>query len=260
MKRELEYLQALGLSEIEAKIYEGLLEKGQTTIMELANHIGLKRITTHFNVERLIEMGLVVQTRKGSRRQIIAEQPDKLESLIRQRESEVRDLRSQLPLVLDKLQRLRSSAMSSAEDVGILYYEGERGFKDVCQRSLDYANKEILFISKLSQWHQVYTYEYDQEYYIPTRLERDIQLRLLLPQSDKDWEGFGTDTSLLREARILPDVDNFMTTFIIYGSEVAIMLSVQPYTAIVVRNKEVTDSFRKLFYQLWGISRSAPMK
>ena len=73
MKKITDYLQELGLTEIEAAVYQGLLETGPTTVKNLADHIGIKRITTHFNVESLIEKGLIIQTKSGTKRQIIAE-------------------------------------------------------------------------------------------------------------------------------------------------------------------------------------------
>jgi predicted transcriptional regulator len=59
MKRIVDYLQQLGLSDIEAQLYKGLLEAGSTTIMDLANHVNMKRITVHFNIENLMKKALI---------------------------------------------------------------------------------------------------------------------------------------------------------------------------------------------------------
>lgn len=124
IKKVIDYLQKIGLSELEAKLYNGLLETGTTTVMELANHVGIKRITAHFNIERLIEMGLVSETRKGARRQIVAEGPERLEGLIQKREEELQGLKSQFPLVADLFNT--SPGKQTPNEVAVSFYEGKK--------------------------------------------------------------------------------------------------------------------------------------
>lgn len=254
MKKTTDLLKSLGLSEIEAKLYQGLLEMGSTTIMELASYVGIKRITAHFNIESLIAKGLVVQTKHGARRQIVAEPPEKISSLIEAKERAISEMKANLPELISSLTSKYKATTNAIEDVGILYYEGEKGFKEVCQRSLDYADGEIKFISNLGEWHKVYTEEYDKTHYIPTRLGKKIRLKLLVPSIEKAKYSEVDNEKLLREVRHLPNLSSFKTTLIIYGDEVSIMLSVKPYIAIVIRDEELSRTFKLLFDQLWGIS------
>src|SRR5947207_694165 len=69
--------------------------------------------------------------------------------------------------------------------VEVKYYQGEKGFKEVCQRSLDNAKDEILFISNPEEWYKGFTDEYDKEYYIPSRLKRNLGVRTLVSQGEK---------------------------------------------------------------------------
>lgn len=254
MKKTTELLKSLGLSEIEAKLYQGLLEMGSTTIMELANNVGIKRITAHFNIESLIAKGLVVQTKHGARRQIVAEPPEKITSLIDAKERAISEMKANLPDLISILSSSYKAANNAIEDVGILYYEGEKGFKEVCQRSLDYADGEISFISNLGEWHKVYTEEYDKTHYIPKRLSKKIRLKLLVPAIEKTKYSELDNKRFLREVRHLPKLPNFKSTLIIYGDEVSIMLSVKPYIAIVIKDAQLSETFKLLFCQLWEIS------
>lgn len=61
----------------------------------------------------------------------------------------------------------------------VTHYIGELGFKSVCQRSIEYADDEILFLTDILEWYKVYTAEYDNNYYIPKRLEKNIALKML---------------------------------------------------------------------------------
>ena len=134
MKKITDYLQELGLTEIEAVLYQGLLEIGSTTVMELAKHTGIKRITVHFNIKNLIDKGLVVQTIQGARRQIMAEPPERLEYLIEQKENQLHTLRNDFEDIIKTL--LTSSQQQAGEHIHVEYYEGKN--------TVQYVYKEIL--------------------------------------------------------------------------------------------------------------------
>ena len=127
MKKVTDYLQQLGLTEIEAKVYSGLIEKGPSSVKNLADHIGIKRITTHFNVQSLITKGLIVQTVHGSRRQIIAEPPERLQYLIEQKEKNVIQLKNEFSDFVKILKNDLSKPKIEEQKVEVKYYEGKNG-------------------------------------------------------------------------------------------------------------------------------------
>jgi sugar-specific transcriptional regulator TrmB len=253
-----DYLKKLGLSEIEASIYKGLLEKGSCSIMELANYLGMKRITVHFNVENLIKKGLIAQTKIGARRRIIAEAPEKLSFLLKQQEENLKSLQEDFPTALKAMSSLfNKNSQVSLEDVEVLYYKGSDSFKQVSQRSIDNAKDEILFISNLDQWYNIYTKDLDEKYYIPERLKRDIKLKILTFESDKTKSLRTEDKKLAREIKFLPKEMNFNTTIMIYGEEVSLMISHKPYNSIVIRDKDFHKTFSNIFNALWLIAEKS---
>lgn len=144
MKKVVDYLQELGLTEIEAKVYQGLFETGPTTVKDLAEHIKLKRITTHFNVENLIEKGLITQTTVGSRRQIVAEPPDKLDYLIDEKENQLHSLRNDFENIVQTLST--TSSQQAGEHIQIEYYEGKNAVQSVYKEILK-AKKIYAFVN-----------------------------------------------------------------------------------------------------------------
>lgn len=124
------YLRKLGLSELEAKLYQGLLEKGSTTVKGLAEHVGIKRITAHFNIEGLIQKGLISETRDGARRKIVAERPENLEVLVEQRVEEAKEIRKTFPEMIKAIDELGSN-MKEGQDMMIKYFRGKRSVKNV---------------------------------------------------------------------------------------------------------------------------------
>ena len=178
-KTVLGYLQEFGLNDKEITIYLTLLKSGPSTIMDLARKTGIKRSTTHNNVEELIKKGLVSQTNYGERRMVIAENPEKLKFLLEQRKWEVSRLETNMDQIVGEIFQIVPKARENTLSE-VKYYIGERGFKEVCQRSLDKAKGEIMFISNLPEWHKVYTKEYDEHHYVPTRMKRKLGRKKLI--------------------------------------------------------------------------------
>lgn len=145
MKKLINYLKQLGLTELEAKLYEGLLELGPSSVMELAKYTGIKRITVHFNINNLIEKGLVAQTIQGSRRQITAESPEKLEYLIEQEENKIKKIRSDFSVIMQTISN-NLSRTKTGENIQIKYYEGKKALESVYKKVLT-AKKIYSFVN-----------------------------------------------------------------------------------------------------------------
>ncbi len=138
IKKITDYLKELGLTEIEASLYQGLLEIGPTTVMGLSEHIGIKRITTHFNIKNLIDKGLVAQTIQGARRQIMAEPPERLEYLIEQKENQLHNLRNDFDDIVKAIST--TSQQKTSENIQIEYYEGKNAVQSVYKEILKAKN------------------------------------------------------------------------------------------------------------------------
>lgn len=153
MKKVTDYLQELGLTEIEAALYQGLLETGPTTIMNLAEHVGIKRITAHFNIESLIAKGLVSQIIQGARRQIAAEPPERLEYLVEKKVEDVKHLENKFP---DFLQTIGSfiQVKEPGEKITIRYYDDKKAVQSIYEEMLK-ADKVHSFIN-LDKYYEVF--------------------------------------------------------------------------------------------------------
>lgn len=153
MKKIIDYLQQLGLSEIEAILYKGLLETGATTVKELSEHVGIKRITAHFNIERLIERGLVTQIKKGMKRNIVAEPPERLSDLLKQKEQEVELMKNSLQDTLSSLYSIIPSGKDT-NGVEVKYYEGKKNVQAVYQETL--LSNEVHSFVNLDKYYEIF--------------------------------------------------------------------------------------------------------
>ncbi len=119
-----EFLEEFTLSEREVVIYLTLLKTGPNTIMNLARETGIKRSTTHNNVEELIKKGLVSQTNYGERRMVVAEDPEKLKFLMDKKKWRMKKLEENLPGVIDRINQMVPEAKEK-NIIDVKYYEGK---------------------------------------------------------------------------------------------------------------------------------------
>ncbi|MFH1236610.1 MAG: helix-turn-helix domain-containing protein [Parcubacteria group bacterium] len=87
-----EILEALGLSPNEAKIYESLVERGESTISQVAVAAKIHRRNAYDAIERLIEKGLCFQIFSHTENRYNAVDPDKLVELYAEREQRLREI------------------------------------------------------------------------------------------------------------------------------------------------------------------------
>lgn len=248
------FLMDFGLTEKEISLYLTLLKTGPNTIMNLARETGIKRSTTHNNIEELIKKGLVSQTNYGERRMVIAEDPGKLEFLLEQKKWGMKKLEDNLYNVVKMINESVPNA-ARKNKVEVKYYEGEKGFKEVCQRSLDYSKGEVLFISNPDEFKKVGIDKFDENFYIPYRLRKNIKVKALLTHSPEAESIRQFDEKQMRETKFLEGIALFKSTLMIYGDEVSIMASKEPNLSIVISSEEIATTFKNLFEALWSYSK-----
>jgi sugar-specific transcriptional regulator TrmB len=252
MKQVNEYLKQLGLSDIESKLYLGLLETGSTTVMELANHVGIKRITAHFNVENLIQKGLVTETRKGARRQIVAEDPEKLQVLLDEKEISLRQLKNILPNVIQTITRELPKKSQTAEDVNVRYYEGKKGVKTIYEEVL--SAQEVRSYVNLDKVYGIFP--------------ENVELFMTAMKENKDlkiWEIVEKSNTAERNTGMWAQSDQYRFKFapenlhlyaadvMIYDGKVAVVNVTENASGVIFVNKDFYETSKNIFDFLWGI-------
>jgi sugar-specific transcriptional regulator TrmB len=250
------FLAKLGLNKNEIKIYLSLNSYGDMNIADINRTSTVPRTSITRNIEKLMQKGLVTSFTKNSEKKYKAETPNKLESIIRDKEimlesrlSTIKALRNEVDDAIEIFKSERKSGQN--EKIEVKYYEGIKGFRDAHDRTLDFAEDEILFFSNHDKWRKVLDVEYDNKYYVPKRVSKGIKNRSLVLKNKLGKELAVTSKNNLREVKFLPSEFNFETTFIIYKGNVSIMIADKPYTAINIKSKEVYKTFVNIFDYIW---------
>ncbi len=141
MKNINDYLEQLGLSKIEAKMYVTLLKSGSVSVHDLAETIEVKRTTAYLYIDQLVEKGLVVKVVKGARKMVQANEPKvSLEYLLKRKIQSAKDLENDFPTMLQSITTSHPQS-PDVEDAEIKYYKGKNGVKKIYEEAL--KSKEI---------------------------------------------------------------------------------------------------------------------
>lgn len=233
-------LSQLGLSPIEATLYEALVRGGVMTISNLAKTAQLYRPQVYKYLPKLIEKRLVLESRHGRRTVYSAESPHQLEKLADNVRHEVN---AQLPGILAMY------SVSTTRPI-VQYFEGEQGIRRVYED----------LVSTLKKGDSFYRYESPRNYkairkYIPNeykvrfRDNAEVDRYIITNEITKQKKL----QRLGRWIKIVPakyDLFDYDISQLIYGDKVA-FIDFRSHTATLIENPVFAEFQRKIFKLLF---------
>lgn len=227
-------LQKLGLTESESKVYLALLELGPSLAGTISRKTGIHRRNIYDITERLIEKGLIGYILKNNRRLFEAANPERLKEILDEKQKELQESLGDLMFLYEKTKEKQETN----------FYKGIEGLKTVFQDQLD--SKEILILGASQSAFEVLPFYF--EWYDKDRVEKKIKARIIA--SEKLSKKIP-----LSEIRYLPQKYANPLAINIYGNKVAIILWKKEPLAIVIKEKEIADSYRQYFELMWKVAR-----
>jgi len=122
------FLTSLGLSSHEAKVYQILIQNGVLTTLEVSRRVGLPRTSVYRMLESLKVQGLVEEVVEQYKTKVQAVAPDQLELLVKRKEEEAAELRTQLPTTTDLIY---GSQTLKQPGTRVLFYRGIEGIRQM---------------------------------------------------------------------------------------------------------------------------------
>ncbi len=230
--------EVFGLTRMEAKIYDALLELGPSLAGLITRKSGIHRRSVYDALERLIQKGLVGYIVKNNRKYFEATNPERLVDLLKEKEATVREL----------LPQLQAKYKQQKEKSETIFYRGKNGLKNIFEDQLAVA-KEILIISASSLAKEVLRYYFQS--YDKRRVQKKIKIKLLYSGKERRERNIK-----LAEVKYLPkDYDN-PASMNIYADRVAIIhWSKENPFVILIRDKEIAEGYKSHFNLLWKIAK-----
>ncbi|MEI7579647.1 MAG: helix-turn-helix domain-containing protein [bacterium] len=244
------FLKQFGLSEIESKLYLGLLELQETTILELSKYTKLKRTTVHTNIENLIDKGLIIQSKNKLRRSILPETPEKIVMLLEQKKRELNYLETKLPHFIKEIEKIKILEKPT-QQTNIKYYQGINGvrsiYKDVVktQELRSYVN-----ISKIFEM-----FPENPQLFPSSAKKGNLKIwKEIVDESSKAMEYIKTFKHHLYQYKFFPKKWNVsLFDYMIYDGNIAIISGYDKVSGVVICNKSSAENAKVIFDMMWDL-------
>lgn len=226
-------LEDLGMSENEIKIYLFLLRTGTSTAPQISKSTRIDKATVYRDLSSLMAKGFASEIIIKNVKSYSAAHPNKLLE-----KSEM--LHLQIEKMIPDLIKLTSMQITNAQ---VELYQGREGikfiFQDILNDGLPYLHigPGEIFIEEISE---IYT-----KIWIAQAEKKGISGRLLIPRHDR------VPLTKYEEVRNLPNELASLIATVVYGEKTVLFVMTNPAYVVLVRNKEVADSYRKIFEYIW---------
>lgn len=240
-------LKELGLSEAEINLYSVSLELGQTSIVNIARHMGISRPNVYKVIAGLEGHGLAKFSDKGKyARAFLVESPTVVLEMIRKKREAMTEIDHSLVSALPSLVTKYHQGQTPTK---VKVLEGKEQFLKIFDQSLEEENKNIMYFGAAHEFIGFISWTAEKDW-IKRRLKKNIFLQaLLLPSEDTETLRL-KDKEELRETRILKGAWPFLTSFQLFGSKVIIWQPKAPL-AVVIEDQYIVEMMKSMFDLIW---------
>ncbi|MBI5466511.1 MAG: hypothetical protein HY974_04455 [Candidatus Kerfeldbacteria bacterium] len=239
-----EVLEKFGLGDKEIAVYRALLKLGPSPVRKVGTEAAVNRGTTYDILKSLKEQGLVSYYHKEKHQYFVAEDPNKLYDLLKQKGEVLKDLKLELQTIVPQLRSMRTVV---EEKPLVTYYDGVQGIRTILQDVLETVNeepvKEYYVYSSASMRNYLYAGFPD---FNDERLGRNIKVKVIAL-------GKGGEMAGLDERRWLTQDAGTPTYTIIYAGRLAMMSTNSqglPIGLIIV-DRGIYETQKLIFIDLW---------
>ncbi|MDP3983284.1 MAG: helix-turn-helix domain-containing protein [bacterium] len=240
-------LNLLDISNKEYVVYKSLLKQGPVSIRELAADTKINRGTTHEILRELVKKGLVCYQMGGARKRYLAESPQKLINLAKEKEIEIKQLISSLGTKV--IPELEASKITGSSPT-VKYYEGEEGIEkvllDILQSVENTKDKTYYAYSALP----IRKYLYQQfPNFTKQRINKGIKVNVIALGKG------GEEVQLAQRKWIQNSSSSSSSYIIIYADKYAIISITEdelPY-AVIIEESGLVQTQKIIFQSLWSL-------
>jgi len=234
-----EYIKKTGLTENEAKVYITLLEFGPNPAGAISRKSGLHRRVIYDTTEMLIKKGMIGYIQKNNKKLFQASNPNRILEMIKEKEESIKDI---LPYMLSFYNKTKEKEETN-------FYKGKNGLKTVFEDQIE-EGKEILILGASPLAYEIMEFYF--HWFDKKRVVDKIKTRIIFNKLKKEK----IKKIPLSEVRYLPEKYSSPLAVNIYGDKVAIILwSKENPLAIVIKQKEIAEGYKKYFELMWKSAR-----
>lgn len=246
--------ESLGLSPNEGKIYESLIEHGESSVSDIAIAAKIHRRNAYDAIHRLIDKGLCFQIFSSTENRYNAVDPNKLLELIVEKEKRLRE-------ALPALEKKFSDRVAPEEAYIYRGLEGQKNFwRDIVrvgQDSWSIGAKGQWFDPRLEASRQAFFKEANRKH-ISFRLLFDHEVNVKMPDFPKTYPA-KLDYRFLPQEYSTNSILSIFGDYVVTSSTGAILRKLEENAVFfIIHSKALAESHRRWFQYMWD--RSTPPK
>lgn len=233
-------IEQLGYPPSEVRLYLAALDMGESTITDLASKVGMPRTSVSGILEDMLKRGLMHNYIKRKRKYWVAENPEKLMILLKEREAALKSI----------MPELQAKRFSHGGRFVVQIYNGPTQIKLIMDDVID-TKHHILAIVSWDEWKVLLGNEFVEDF-IERRVQHFLKVRLLTGHTASADELKKADEQNLRHTRFLPPNTAINNSIFIYGNKLAIIsLNKRQPMGIVIDDLEIAHTAEVMFEALW---------
>ncbi len=233
-----------GLSVRELSVYRLLLAEGELMASAIAKKTGIIRTNAYDVLNSLVKKGIVSYMVRNGKKYFRSTEPEKLLDYIDAQRRDLEETKDEIAKILPSLRAVDASSERPIIEI----YEGKEGMKTILAMSVRESlrtRKEILGISVQQQKCRELAGPYHARWYAD-REKRRIKSRYLMPSHERIIPVQHTSFKRLPRAAKNP------SEIFIFGDITAqFLFTGNLFTAIVIKDKAITQTYRDYFDFLW---------
>ncbi|MEI6863975.1 MAG: helix-turn-helix domain-containing protein [Candidatus Adlerbacteria bacterium] len=242
-KELLSNLEALGLTDKEARVYLALLPRQDTGTSNLIRASGLHGQFVYQALERLEELGLAKHVVQNGRKKFSAGSPERILSLVEEKKLSAQAVVRQL-----------KEQFAGKHEQSFEVFQGDTAFVAhefaLLEGMPDGSSIDIL-AGNGDKYVEIFGGELNE--YERIRIEKKIRLRYISMSGNPNYLKIMAQTRPFFEYRVLPQSAPEVDTDI-YGDKVNFMIYGNPVVAFTFTNKKVAEGYKGFFEVLWNLS------
>ncbi|MCB9359568.1 helix-turn-helix domain-containing protein [Candidatus Woesearchaeota archaeon] len=245
-------LKEIGLTNGEVKLYEALLDLGESTRTTLAKKSGISPSKIYDVANRLLEKGIISSVKKNGIIHFRASDPRRIKDYLEAKQSEINNQKklidSMLPTLLAKYADTEES-----QDVEVFYgWEGMKTAFDDIINTLTPKDSNYVFGASQGFDSEMADIFFDQ--YSLKREKNQFATKIIFNEEvRKNKRRTAPFSQGKNEMRFLHN-DTF-TEINLYANKVLIIMLISKPIVIKVTSKEAADAFKKFFDSMWKIAK-----
>ncbi|MCD4693783.1 winged helix-turn-helix transcriptional regulator [bacterium] len=238
------YLKNLGLTEKEIKIYLNLLENGILSVRGLAQVSELNRGSVYDILKNLQQKGLVSYFHKDTKQKFIAENPEKILNILREKEEQFKRSKKAIG---DLIPQLKSLQEKSGNQPTTKFYDGKKGIKMILEDLLD-----VMENLKEKEYYVYSAKDVSEDIndafpnFTNNRIKKNIKVKVISLAKGGKMSG-------LDERRWLGTNDETATFIIIYKGKCAFISrdNFSNPVGVIIENDMIYETEKTIFLNFW---------